>query len=133
MSIITILKLLVFKKRYFLQDHVKDISIRAYRPLVIQMMLDRGGCVLWLDIDRRLLPLSKDTLNGFLNLAMDGVSGSQGIVGFEIEAGHPTSTLAHPKMFSYFQTDVENYYFHRMIDPAQLLVCNTQHVLTKVS
>ena len=56
---------------------------------------------------------------------------SQGVVAWS--SGHPTSTLAHPKMFSYFKTNVENYYFHRMVDPAELLVCNTQKVLSKVS
>jgi len=56
--------------------------------------------------------------------------GSEGIIGWS--SGHPTSSLTHPKMFSYFQTEAENYYFHRMIDPAQLLVCNTNYVHSKV-
>jgi len=43
-------------------------------------MLDRGGCVLWLDIKRRLVPLGKEKLGEFLNLAMKG--GSEGIVGW---------------------------------------------------
>jgi hypothetical protein len=91
-------------------------------------MLYRGGCILWLDIDSRLLPFEKETLGQFLTLAMQG--GSEGIIGWSTL--HPTSTLTHPKMFSFFETEAENYYFHRMIDPAQLLVCNTNTVHSKV-
>ncbi len=46
--------------------------------------------------------------------------------------GHPTSSLTHPKMFPYFETTAENFYFHRMIDPSQLLLCKTEELQTKV-
>jgi len=88
-----------------------------------------GGCILWLDIDRRLLPQSKVNLDRFLNMAKSG--GSDGIVGWP--SGHPTSSLTHPKMFQFFQTEVETFFFHRMIDPAQLLVCKTENLQTKVN
>src|SRR5665811_2112251 len=92
-------------------------------------MLDGdGGCALWLDIDRRLIAQSKLNLSRFLDLAKTG--GSDGIVGWP--SGHPTSSLTHPKMFQFFQSEAENYYFHRMIDPAQLLLCKTEHLQTKV-
>ena len=91
-------------------------------------MTGRGTCVLWLDIDRRLVPNAKTRLNEFVKMALHG--GSHGIVGWS--AGHPTSSLTHPKTFSYFQTGAENYYFHRMIDPAQLLICRTDFVHSRV-
>lgn len=36
--------------------------------------------------------------------------------------------MTHPKMFEYFQTRVQNFYFHRMIEPNVLIVYNTKKV-----
>ncbi|CAL8073562.1 unnamed protein product [Orchesella dallaii] len=118
-------------KRFNFEDypeHLKDLTLRAYRPIILQTLLDSGNCVLWLDIDRRLMRSSQLNLQQLLNLSQHG--GSDGIIGWS--AGHPTSSLTHPKMFPFFQTDVENYYFHRMIDPSQLLLCKTNNLVSKV-
>lgn len=109
-------------------DHLKDISLRAYRPIILQTLLDSGNCLLWLDVDRRLMKSSLVNLQKLLNLSQTG--GSDGIIGWS--AGHPTSSLTHPKMFPFFQTEAENYYFHRMIDPSQLLLCKTNNLSSKV-
>lgn len=109
-------------------DHIRDLSLRAYRPIILQTLLDSGNCLLWLDIDRQLTRSSSTNLQKLLNLSQNG--GSDGIIGWS--AGHPTSSLTHPKMFPFFQTDVENYYFHRMIDPSQLLLCKNQNLVNKV-
>jgi len=87
------------------------------------------GCILWLDIDRRFLPSTKSNLRGFIESAVNG--GGKGIVAWP--SGHPTSSLTHPKMLQFFQTKAENYFFHRMIDPSQLVVCKSENMVDRVS
>ena len=42
-----------------------------------------------------------------------------GILAWSIE--HPTSSLTHPNMFSYFGCKVDSYYFHHAVEPEYLV------------
>src|SRR6202043_1746794 len=49
-----------------------------------------------------------------------------GVISWDID--EPTSSWTHPRMFDYFKTSVENYYFQRMILPDHLVIYNTERI-----
>lgn len=40
----------------------------------------------------------------------------------------PTSALTHPGMFPFFQTEKEDFFFHRMVDPSCIMLFNSMRV-----
>lgn len=49
-----------------------------------------------------------------------------GLVAWTIK--EPTSSLTHPKMFQYFKTKPENFYFHRAVESSHLIVFNLDRI-----
>lgn len=110
-----------FVKQFNFNDypaHVGDVSIKAYRPLIIQEMLNLAGAVFWLDVNCHLVTGKIDTL-------VQRAS-SVGLVTWS--RNQPTSALTHPRMFEYFHTQQQNFYFHHMAEPEYVMVYNTKPV-----
>ncbi|XP_076451649.1 uncharacterized protein LOC143287502 [Babylonia areolata] len=102
--------------------HVADLSIRSYRPVCIQEMLKKHGSVIWVD--------STDYFRtGDISSAVEQAEGV-GLVGWTIE--HPTSAISHPKMFHYFNTRQDRYYFHRAVESSHLVVVDSPVVREKI-
>lgn len=40
----------------------------------------------------------------------------------------PTSALTHPRMFDYFETKQEKFFFHRMVQPIHIVLYNTHSI-----
>lgn len=128
--------------------HVSDLKIAAYRSIILQEMLcdirrarrhlqlflnetaptssrafSEGELIysiFWIDPHYRFLP---DTIRRHplqLHRLLAETRNISGIRSWSIDA--PTSALTHPRMFEYFHTTADNFYFHRMVRSNHLLI-----------
>ncbi|XP_050522935.1 uncharacterized protein LOC126895279 [Daktulosphaira vitifoliae] len=97
-------------------SHVRSSHIKAYRPLVLQDALNRVGAVLFLDPDVRII--SSDIEKLFTKYQ------NKSVIGWETRIA--TTTITHPKMFDYFHTPAENFFFLPIIQVDKLIVYNTE-------
>ncbi|GAB6019674.1 hypothetical protein CHUAL_001230 [Chamberlinius hualienensis] len=102
--------------------HISDISIKAYRPLIIQDMLNSAGAVLWLDIHYH--PNGNKLDNITLHAA------TSGLVAWGIE--QPTSALTHPRMFEYFHAQQQNFYFHHLAELNHVILYNLEYIHSRL-
>jgi len=102
-------------------SHVSDLKLSAFRPIIIQELLNQAGAVFWLDPDLHLTP---GAALPFASVVDDAQK--VGVFSWTIE--RPTSAKTHPKMFEYLHTQQKNYYFHRMVEPRNLVVFNTKRI-----
>ena len=91
--------------------------------VVFQEMLNRYGSVIWADSAEYF---QSDNLTIPLQQAQ-----STGLVAWTIE--DPTSAITHPKMFEFFKTKQELYYFHRAIETSHMILYDTPFVKHMVS
>ncbi|XP_076320503.1 uncharacterized protein LOC143230582 isoform X2 [Tachypleus tridentatus] len=102
----------------YLPSHLHNLKLSAYRPVIIQEVLNKVGAVLWLDVQytfKKKIPchlLKRAEKNGLVMWKVD----------------HPTSSLTHQKMFDYFQVSQVYYYFHHMVESSHLILYNTETI-----
>ncbi|CAG0888109.1 unnamed protein product [Cyprideis torosa] len=72
-------------------SHVSRLRNHAYRPLIIQEVLNAVGSIIWLDVDTRL---AKENIDEFLTEC----ERSGGLMAW-VRDTMPTSALTHPNMF----------------------------------
>ncbi|KAK6177252.1 hypothetical protein SNE40_015387 [Patella caerulea] len=99
-------------------SHVQDLGIRSYKPICIQELLNEFGAVIWADTSEYFLT---SKMNHSLVQALN-----VGLVAWTIK--DPTSSLTHPKMFDYFKTKQDRYYFHRAVRSSHLIIYNTEKI-----
>ena len=109
-----------FDEESLLPSHTHRLSNGAFRPLIIQTVLKDAGCILWIDIEQRLI--TNDTLT-FTSFALEDSDktenmsnkeslehkksllrtiskpGGGGIVTWRKKENKPTTSLTHPNMF----------------------------------
>ncbi|XP_013783144.1 uncharacterized protein LOC106467345 [Limulus polyphemus] len=103
-------------------SHLHSLKLSAFRPVIIQEVLNKAGAVLWLDIQFRF---NKTLPSSVLKNAEQ-----KGLVAWKLD--HPTSSLTHQKMFDYFHISQEYYYFHHMVDPSHIILYNTESIHHKL-
>ncbi|XP_076472223.1 uncharacterized protein LOC143301722 [Babylonia areolata] len=103
-------------------SHVADLSVRSYRPICIQEMLREYGGLIWADAGRYL---QSSNLTSVLSQAR-----KVGLVAWTIE--DPTSAITHPKMFHFFKTRQELYYFHRAVESSHLVLFESPTIIEKI-
>ncbi|XP_023706719.1 uncharacterized protein LOC111864022 [Cryptotermes secundus] len=99
----------------FFPSHVEEERLHAFRPLIIQDALNKAGAVLFLESDQRLV-------TGHLEPLIQQALGGAGVVSWATH--YATSSLTHPKMFDYFQTKVDSFFFLPMVESTVLLFYN---------
>jgi len=102
-------------------SHVNDLKLNAFRPIILQQVLNHAGSVLWLDVHNHLIPSAFSKIKNLMKQAQ-----KDGIICWTIN--EPTSAMTHPKMFAYFHTSPDRYYFHRMIDSSSFILLNTERI-----
>lgn len=102
-------------------SHVSDLKLSAFRPLILQLVLSEFGSAFWLDPNYYPLPNAHQKVQRLARTAR-----REGILSWTIE--QPTSSLTHPRMFEYFKTVQNQYYFHRMVRASHLLLYNTARI-----
>jgi len=94
--------------------HIKLKYLETFRPVIIQEMLNHTGAVFFVTIDHRFI-------SGIPKQVLD-MARQVGIAGWpQLE---PTSAVTHPRMFTFFKSAPEKYYFHRHLSGAHLLIYN---------
>ncbi|XP_037075521.1 uncharacterized protein LOC119096723 [Pollicipes pollicipes] len=109
-------------------SQLDEAKTRAFVPVVIQEVLNKAGAVLWLDAGRRLLPGSP--------VRLVERARQLGVVAWPLRlqetedepAPVPTTAFTHYKMFNYFNANVEQFYFHKMVSDEALIIFNTADV-----
>ncbi|XP_071109069.1 uncharacterized protein [Haliotis cracherodii] len=99
-------------------SHVQYLDIKSYRPICIQELLTEYGAVMWVDTS---LYFTNSKINESLALAQ-----ASGIAAWTIQ--DPTSSLTHPKMFQFFKTKPDEFYFHRAVESSHLVIYNTETI-----
>lgn len=107
-------------------SYVADEHMHAYRPLIIKDALCRSHAILFLESRMRLRP---DAKNVYAQL-MHGANAS-GILGWTTKL-QAVSSLTHPKMFKYFETDVESFQFLQMVSMSMVVFVDTPTVNEKI-
>lgn len=102
--------------------HVSTLKLKAYRPIIIQEMLNEFTAVLWSD-------LNKQFLTGNISHLVSRAE-KDGILAWRLDL--PISALTHPKMFSFFQTKRDQFYFVHMVDTNQLMIFNHRTIHEQV-
>ena len=105
--------------------HVSNLQLNAFRPIIIHEILDISGSIIWLNIDH--LPLSSEKASKAF-IASKGSGIYSWTFDHETLGQLPTTSLTHPKMFEMLRLKRESYYFHRMINPASLIILNYPHI-----
>ncbi|XP_069953003.1 uncharacterized protein [Cherax quadricarinatus] len=110
-------------------SHIRDLRLKAYRPIIIQELLVRAGAVLWLDAGVRLADESQDTTDLMVDWSEMALK-SEGVLTWPLPnpALLPSAALTHPNMFTFFNTKKHNYDFQQMGDAGTLMVYNTAGV-----
>lgn len=105
-------------------SYVADQRMHAYRPIVIKDALMRSKSILFAENYMRIRGSSRDLYDLQTKVAETGVLGWN----------TPTavSTRTHPKMFDYFQTDADDFFFLRMVDLDTVLFVDTIFVTEKI-
>lgn len=99
-------------------SHIGNTKFCAYRPIIIQKVLTEFGAVLWLDVQFQFITSKIEPL-----LAQ---ARKVGLVSWAID--EPTSALTHPRMYDYFGTQQDNYFFQRMAQPSHVILYNTERI-----
>lgn len=89
---------------------------------MMQQVLDQAGAVVWLDLN--MVVWGSDSANRF----KAAVTAAKGPSVYSWTVEQPTSALTHPGMFPLFNTEKQNFFFHRMVDPSCLILFNTRRV-----
>ena len=103
----------------FLQEILSSLTLDS---VFLQEILSSYERVIWADPVEYFRPVN---ISGTLEQA-DAV----GLAAWTIE--DPTSAITHPKMFDFFETKQEMYYFHRAVESSHIIISNTQLVRDKV-
>lgn len=99
-------------------SHVRNLQLFAYRPIIIQEVLNQAGAVIMLDVQ---YVFNTGEIHSILIQAE-----KEGLSSWTIN--QPTSALTHPRMFDYFNTKQEKFFFHRMVLPNQIILYNTNSI-----
>ncbi|KAK7094018.1 uncharacterized protein [Littorina saxatilis] len=103
-------------------SHVADLSLKSYRPICIQEILNEFGEVVWADSAEYF---QRGNITAALKQAR-----SVGLAAWTIE--DPTSAITHPKMFEFFKTKKELFYFHRAVESSHIIISETDLVKKKI-
>ena len=90
------------------------------------MLLHEYQGAIWTDLSSPPYYFITDELDGLLKRAR-----SVGLLAWSIPS--PTSSLTHTRMFAYLKAKPEDYYFHRMVASAHLIVFNTPLIRNQAS
>ncbi|KAL8585327.1 hypothetical protein ACOMHN_067017 [Nucella lapillus] len=99
---------------------VFDLTVDQLAPL--KEILQLYGAVIWVD--------SVEYFKTGVVLPTLDRARAEGIAAWTIE--HPTSAITHAKMFLFFGTQPERYYFHRAVESSHLVIVDSPMVREKV-
>lgn len=113
---------------------VKDQRMHAFRPIIIRDALLRYQQIFFMENYMRFNSgfgqEHPRQLHYPLKLLQKRLATRNGVLGWNSPT--PVSARTHPKMFNYFQTDADNFYFLRMVDLDAVFFVGNQLVTEKI-
>jgi len=103
--------------------HVRDLTLGAYRPVLIQETLQEFGIVFWCHHTMRF--------NSSELYELRSKAESLGVIAWTSH-NYPTSAYTHFTTFRYLKAAPQRYHFHRMVEPDSAVYCNTYRLHTKL-
>ncbi|RMZ93725.1 hypothetical protein BpHYR1_010804, partial [Brachionus plicatilis] len=103
-------------------DHVVEEKIKAYKPIIIQEVLNEYGAIIWIEppnvfvSNKSDLFLAKSQKNGLLAWPQ----------------AQPVSQMTHPTMFRYLNSKQRDYFFVHMLDTSQFIIYNNKEIHQKL-
>ena len=125
-----------FKCCFRWPSHVKDSKLHCHRPIILQSTLRDVDSLIWLDIDYRL---TSSDLDSWMTAAQESgvmawseinpaTTSSQQQQQQQL-APVATTSLTHPKMFTYFdKRKYEDYAFQHMVGLGSVILYNHEKV-----
>uniref|UniRef100_D3TRC6 Hypothetical conserved protein n=1 Tax=Glossina morsitans morsitans TaxID=37546 RepID=D3TRC6_GLOMM len=104
--------------------YVADQRMHAYRPIVIKDALMRSKYILFAENYMRIRGSAHDFRYLQNKVAQSGVLGWNTPIA--------VSARTHPKMFDYFQTDIDDFFFLRMVDMDTVFFADNFFVTEKI-
>lgn len=106
-------------------SYVTDERMHAYRPLIIKDALSRSKSILFAENNVRVRGTDKEIYDNLLNNPQNN-----GVLGWTTRQA--VSSLTHPKMFEYFETDIESFLFLPMVSMDFVVFADTKIVNEKI-
>lgn len=106
-------------------SYVTDEHMHAYRPLIIKDALTRSKSILFTENNIRIRGNDKDIYDVLLNSPQNN-----GVLGWTTRQA--VSSRTHPKMFDYFETDIESFLFLPMVSLDFVVFVDTKMVNEKI-
>jgi hypothetical protein len=98
--------------------HLVNPKMKAYKPILIQEVLNEYGAVVWIETPN---VFTSNKLDTFLSHAR-----SSGVLTWSLK--QPVSQITHPSMFKYFDSQAQDFFFVHTLDTSQLVLYNTRLV-----
>ncbi|XP_058126466.1 uncharacterized protein LOC131291362 [Anopheles ziemanni] len=111
-----------------LPAHVADRSMHAFRPVIIHDALARSKMILFTENNVRLK--GSNPARDIEDVRLRAENSSSGVLGCATK--QPVTSRTHPKMFEYFETGVDNFYFLPMTSLEFVFFRNSATVNEKV-
>jgi hypothetical protein len=92
--------------------------IKAYKPIIIQEVLNDYGALIWIESPQIF---TSNNIQPFLSRAK-----GSGVLTWPL--AQPISQLTHPNMFKYFGCKIKDFYFVHMLDTSQLVLFNKRSI-----
>jgi len=102
--------------------HLVETKIKAYKPIIIQEVLNTYGAIIWIEPPNIFI---HNKIEKYLNK-----SKQNGILAWPNR--EPVSQLTHPNMFKYFQTKSNDFYFTHILDTTQFIIFNNENIHTNL-
>lgn len=103
-----------------------DEHMHAFRPLIIKDALCRSRSILFLENSVRLRRGSKEVYEQLMHAAQ-----SSGVLGLTTRP-QAVSSRTHPKMFDFFETDADSFFFLPMVSMDMVIFLDTKTVNEKI-
>jgi hypothetical protein len=110
-------------------SYVLDERMHAFRPIIIQDVLQRSKTILFLENNVRIR--SMDKAKEILAIKLKTEKGS-GVMGWTTRVQQAVSSRTHYKMFDYFETNADNFIFMPMVTLANVFFVNTEAVINRI-
>lgn len=102
--------------------HLVQSKMKAYKPIIIQEVLNEYGALIWIE-----------TPNVFVSNDIDKYLAKAKETGVLVwPKSEPVTQMSHPLMFKYFSTKSRDFNFIHMLDTTQFILYNNQDIHTKL-
>ena len=98
--------------------HLINPKMKAYKPIIIQEVLNEYGALIWIEPPNVFI---SNKIDKFLNQ-----SKTNGVLTWSLK--QPVSQITHPSMFKYFDSKAEDFYFVHTLDTTQLILYNSKQI-----